>query len=86
MVYYKEETKMALVDKKAFEGIEDTVVRKFDEAKAVSEKKNKVETMRLVSDIADDLLKVGYYTEEQYAECKVGIGNVMGFHFENFKK
>ena len=86
MVYYKEETKMALVDKKAFEGIEDTVVRKFDEAKAVSESKTRVEKMKLFMEIADRKHATGGYTDNEYNECLDAIGEVLGFKFKSFVK
>lgn len=86
MVYYKEETKMKILDEKTVAGIEDTIVKKFDEAKAVSAEKNKVDKMRLFTDIAKELRDTGYYSEEEYSDCIVGIGNLLGFHYENFKK
>lgn len=77
---------MALVDKKAIEGIEDTVVKKFDEAKAVSESKTRVEKMRLFVDIADRKHASNGYTDDEYNECLDAIGEVLGFKFKNFKK
>ena len=85
MVYYKEETKMKIIDDKTVAGIEETVVKKFDEAKAVSENKTRVEKMRLIFEMAQELRASGYYNDKEFNACTVGIGNVLGFKFESFK-
>lgn len=76
---------MNIIDKKQIEGIETVVVQKVDEIKQISENKNKTEKMRLFFDIAKELRDKGYYSDEEFCDCIVGIGSINGFKFENFK-
>lgn len=66
--------------------ISPEIMAQVEDVKKTVNGATKQSKMKELRDIAKELHEVGYFTDEEYSDCLVGIGDILGFHFEMFKK